>query len=321
MTTEENPTTPFEQVLAELQDENQQFSPKHLRAFSDMDNGSLEKLKHVWADVPLKRKISLLEDLEELMEADTLVCCDALGKYAMTDTDAGVRRRAINLLWECEDSSLIPRFMDTLDNDPEESVRAAAAAALGKFILLGELDEIDQEKADPIIERLLAIMQQQEDGDIPRRALESLGYSSHKAVAGLIEKAMRSTDNRWVASALFAMGRSLDERWEKIVLQHLNNEEAAVQIEAVRAAGELELSSALETLFELLDGEEADADLLAQIYWALSKIGGKGVREKLEQELEDAVDEDLMDILDMALENLEFTEDSDDLDLFDIEHD
>ena len=319
MTTDENQTTPFEQVLAELQDESQPFSPRHLRAFSDMDNASLEKLKNVWSNVPLMRKIALLEDLEELMEADTLVCCDTLAKFAMKDEEPAVRRQAIDLLWECEDVALIPTFMKTLDSDADESVRAAAAAALGKFILLGELDEIERVKANPIIDHLLEIVQQQEDGEISRRALESLGYSSHKAIPALIERAMQREDARWIASALFAMGRSLDERWEKTVLKHLNAADAAVQIEAVRAAGELELSAAVEVLFELLEEDEADADLLSQIYWALSKIGGKGVREKLEQELEDAIDEDLIDVLDLALENLEFTEDSDDFDLFDIQ--
>ncbi len=317
--TEENQETPFEQVIAELVDESQPFSPKRLRAFSDLDNASLEKLKQSWSAISINRKITLLEDLEDLTEADTLVCCDAVAKFAMQDDEPRVRCQAIHLLWDCEDTSLIPAFMELLENDPAESVRAAAASALGKFILLGELEEIPKEKSAPVVAKLLEIVQRKPEGEIQRKALESLGYSCEDIVPQLITQAMQRDDAEWTASALFAMGRTLDNRWDKTVLEHMNHLDQSIQIEAIRAAGELELSAANELLFDMLDDEDVDSELLYHIYWALSKIGGKGVRERLEQELEETVDEDLMDVLDMALENLDFTEDSEDLDLFDIE--
>ncbi len=316
---EEKKETPFEQVLSELADESQPFSPKNLRAFSDLDNASLEKLKQAWSSVSIHRKISLLQDLEDLMEADTLVSCDALAKFTIQDEDPQVRSQAIQLLWDCEDVSLIPTFMNILENDPDEIVRGAAAGALGKFILLGELEEISREKSAPVVTKLLEVAQRKPEGLIQRKALESLGYSSEEIIPKLIDQAMRYDDSQWTASALFAMGRSLDERWEETVLEHIRHDDISIQIEAVRAAGELELKAANELLFELLDDEEADNELLYHIYWALSKIGGKGVRERLEQELENTEDEDLMDVLDMALENLDFTEDSQNFDLFDIQ--
>lgn len=317
--TEEKKGTPFEQVLNELADENQPFSPKNLRAFSDLDNSSLEKLKQAWSGIPVRRKISLLADLEDLMEADTLISCDTVAKFAIQDEDPQVRSQAIQLLWDCEDVSLIPTFMEMLENDPAEIVRAAAASALGKFILLGELEEISREKSSPVVAKLLEVVQRKPEGMIQRKSLESLGYSSEDIVPHLILQAMQRDDAQWTASAIFAMGRSLDERWEDIVLEHISHQDLSVQIEAIRAAGELEIRAANELLFELLDDEEADNELLYHIYWALSKIGGKGVRERLEQELQNAEDEDLMDVLDMALENLDFTEDSEDFDLFDIQ--
>ena len=316
---EENRETPFEEIIAELLDESQPFSPKRLRAFSDLDNASLEKLKQSWPAVSVNRKIALLEDLEDLTEADTLVACDAVAKFAMQDDEPKVRCQAIHLLWDCEDTSLISTFMDFLENDPVESVRAVAASALGKFVLLGELEEIPKEKAAPVVAKLLEIVQRKPGGEIQRKALESLGYSCEDIIPQLITQALQCNDEQWTASAIFAMGRTLDNRWDKIVLEHINDPDQSIQIEAIRAAGELELSAANELLFEMLDDEDVDSELLYYIYWALSKIGGKGVRERLEQELEETVDEDLMDVLDMALENLDFTEDSEDFDLFDIE--
>ena len=317
--TEEKKETPFEQVLTELADEEQPFSPKNLRSFSDLDSSSLEKLQKSWADIPIHRKVSLLKDLEELMEADTLISCDAVAKFAMQDEDPQVRSQAIQLLWDCEDASLIPEFLDLLENDPAEIVRAAAASALGKFILLGELEEIAKEKAAPALQKLLEVAQRKPEGLIQRKALESLGYSSENVIPHLIQQAMQRDDAQWTTSAIFAMGRSLDERWEKTVLEHIPHQDLSVQIEAIRAAGEMEIKDANELLFELLDDEELDNELLYHIYWALSKIGGKGVRDRLEQELENTENEDMMDVLDMALENLDFTEDSDDFDLFDIQ--
>ncbi len=317
--TEEKKGTPFEQVLIELADENQPFSPKNLRSFSDLDTASLEKLSKSWADIPIHRKVTLLNDLEDLMEADTLISCDALAKFAMHDEDPQVRSQAVQLLWDCEEVSLISTLMDMLENDPAEIVRAAATAALGKFILLGELEEITKEKAAPVVEKLIEVAQRKPGGMIQRKALESLGYSSEEIVPHLIHQAMQRDDTQWTASALYAMGRSLDERWEDTVLEHISHQDLTVQIEAIRAAGELEIKAANELLFDLLDDEELDDELLYHIYWALSKIGGKGVRERLERELENNEDEDLMDVLDLALENLDFTEDSEDFDLFDIE--
>jgi len=319
MTIEENHNTFFEKILAELANEEQPFSPKHLHAFSDLDSAALEQLKQVWPHLSMQRKINLLEDLEELMEADTLISCDALAKFAMQDTEASVRSQAINLLWECEEISLIPLLLDMLENDPAELVRASAAAALGKFILLGELDEIPKEKSVPVIAKLLEISQQRPAGMIQRKALESLGYFSDECVATLIAQALQKNDVEWLASALFAMGRSLDERWSPLILEHINHPDLTVQIEAIRAAGELELAAANEKFFSILDKENVDSEVRSQIYWALSKIGGKGVRERLEQEQEETDDEDLLDVLEMALENLDFTEDSNSFDLFNLE--
>ena len=45
-------------------------------------------------------------------------------------------------------------------------------------------------------------------------ALESLGYSSRPDVIKLIESALQRTESEWQASALTAIGRSADERWE-----------------------------------------------------------------------------------------------------------
>jgi HEAT repeat protein len=125
----------------------------------------------------------------------------------------------------------------------------------------------------------------------------------------LIESAYHDKDPDWVVSALFAMGRSCDERWKKQVLSQLHSPDDDIRSEAIVAAGELELSSARSVLLDLLDDEE-DVEIRRALIWALSKIGGEGVRTKLDELIDLEEDDDVADFLEEALENLSFTEDA-----------
>jgi HEAT repeat protein len=85
-----------------------------------------------------------------------------------------------------------------------------------------------------------------------------------------------------------------------------------VQFAAVRAAGELELSEAREPLLLLLDSHsQFDEELYNAIIWSLSQIGGEDVRAALELLLELAEEneeDELLEFLEQALENLDFNE-------------
>jgi hypothetical protein len=80
-----------------------------------------------------------------------------------------------------------------------------------------------------------------------------------------------------------------------------------VQFEAVRAAGELELSTSRGKMLSLLDAEVEDQELKLALIWSLSQIGGDEVKEKLDELLELAADEDEADWIEKALENLELS--------------
>jgi hypothetical protein len=89
----------------------------------------------------------------------------------------------------------------------------------------------------------------------------------------------------------------------------LDSSEDDVQLEAVRAAGELELEKARKPILDLLKKpDEVDFDLKSAAVWSLSQIGGQGVREKLERMSETAEDEDESYFIDEALDNLDFKE-------------
>lgn len=302
---------PFSEVISALLDTGKAFSPRYLHSFSDLNPKDLEDLKKAWPRVPADRRVNLVEDLENVMDSDTLVNFDNVARFALDDEDARVRAVAMRLLWETDDTRLVPIFTRMMQKDPDPVVRASAATALGMFVYLGELEEIRRDIHDLVVSDLLDEYEAGTDALVRRRVLESLGFSSNERIPALIQAAFDSNSSDWMASALFAMGRSADNRWEPAVLSSLDHPTPDVQLEAVRAAGLLELGTARQHLIDLLTREEeveVDEDVVDAAIWALSQIGGEGVRETLEELLEKTEDEEQASYIEDALDNLLMTE-------------
>jgi hypothetical protein len=311
---------PFQPVLDSLLDEKKDFPRKYLQQFSDLGELELKTLLDVWSRVSLKRKWTLLEGLETLSESDTLVNFDDLARALLSDADSTVRGRAIRLLRECEDVKLVPAYINILKNDSDVQTRAEAAAALGMFVDLGELEEISEAVQDQTEDALLEVANGNEDVKVRRRALESLGFSSRPEVAALIESAFQKEDAAWQASALFAMARSADSRWDEDVLISLRNDNRNVREAAVEAAGQLAIKTASPILLKMLE-DETDDDVTSAVIWSLSQIGGEDARTYIENLLDQTEDEEQIQFLEEALENLTFTEDLDRFDLLNYEPD
>ena len=302
--------TSFQAVIDSLLDTRADFPRRYLSEFSDIGMPELRTLQEVWPQVGLHRKLSLLEKLESLAEEDTLVSFDEFARPLLTDPDAAVRVHALRLLDESEDVRLIPPIMKLLQQDADAGVRAEAATSLGHFVALGELDEIPWEAYSQVQAGLLEAAHGDNDVPVRRCALESLGFSSDQEVVRLIESALSKRESEWQVSALIAMGRSADDRWEEEVLLGLADADSRVRMAAVQAAGNLALKSARPLLLRMLE-EEDDDEVTSSIIWSLSQIGGEDVRTYLENLLDQIEDEDQAEFLEEALENLAFTEDLD----------
>lgn len=310
-------TTPisFQSVLDALLSDRKDFPRRYLQLFSDIGALELKTLLDVWPQVSLSRKLTLLEELDTLAEADTLVSFDDVARALLADPDPEIRTRAIRLLDECEDTKLVPSYLDMLKNDPDVNVRMEAANALNLFVDLGELEEIPEDIYHQVEDALLASAASEDNVRVRRVALESLGYSSRPEVTTLIDSAFHREDSAWQASSLVAMGRSADNRWDDEVTHSLVHVNDRIRKAAVQAAGELSLKSARPILLEML-GEEEDETVLSAVIWSLSQIGGEDVRTYLENLL-DALeaDDEQVAFLEEALDNLAFTEDLDRFDL------
>jgi HEAT repeat protein len=305
----------FDQILQALQDEKESFPARYLYRLSGLNPAELDQIKLLWPALTPIRRLGLLEDLELLTEGNTVMQFDGVYQIGLEDPDSKIRVTAIRSLWESEDKTLAPIFIEMMRNDPGVDVQAQAASALGRFVYLGELGRVPEAVLAAVETALLNIQRSNADPLIRRRALESLGFSSRPEAPDLIEKAYETTEEDWVAAALFAMGRSADDRWTPLVMEALRDEDAELAREAARAAGELELNEARPLLFELLQAEESEVRLAAA--WALSQIGGTDVEEALSEMLERTEDEDETDLIENAIENLGLTEEMGDLNLLD----
>jgi len=315
---EEFEPIPIKKVVESLLDSTKPIPDQYLHIFSDITRNDLREIKKVWVDIPVQQKIDLLTGLEMMMEADSFVLCDDMAKFALEDLDPNVRSRAISLLWECSDPEVARRFLHLLHNDPNLIVKLSAASALGKFILLGELDEFSQNLHKQILNDLIDLYHQDIEKSLKQELVKSLGYSGIPEITSMIQESYESTDDSWQLASVIAMGRSADpKKWKSQVISMITDSDAyhPVRIEAVKAAGELEISSTRPILLQMFEDESEDVEMNLHIIWALSKIGGEGVREALVRRMEKTEDKDEIEVLEMAIDNLDFAEQLPDLDI------
>lgn len=299
---------PFQRVLDTLLDQSKDIPQRYLTEFSDIEPAALKSLLEAWPRIEPSRKLLLLDRLNALANEDTLVSFDDLGRALLRDDEPQVRIRAMRLLVECEDVRLVPIYIDMLTKDSEIAVRAEAASMLGLFVQLGEFDDIPDDVHHQIEDVLLEVLNGEDEPSVRRQALEALGFSSRDEVPVLIESSFNRQDPDWQASAIFAMGRSNDERWADNVLRMLVSENRRIRLAAVQAAGELGLALARPLLLNLLE-EEFDDAIAGAAIWSLSQIGGEDVRIYLQNLLDNVEDDDQAAFLEEALDNLAFTED------------
>ena len=305
-----NQTPTFQTVLDALLAPGKDLPRRYLQQFSDIGTLELKTLLDVWTRVKPDRKLSLIKGLESLAENDTLVNFDSFASSILNDPEPSVRIHAIRLLDECDDVKLVPAFLDLLKNDPDVNVRAEAANALNIFVDLGELDEISEEAYSEVYAALLESVRGSDEKRVRRRALEALGWSSNPELVELIDDAFEQSDVEWKVSALTAMGRSADDRWEDRVLRSMLEADDRIRKAAVQSAGMLAFKSARLPLLRMLETEQVDEVMSAAI-WSLSQIGGEDVQVVLENLLDQTEDDDLVEFLEDALDNLAFTEDLD----------
>ena len=295
----------FEELLKKLGDRQTPLSISNLYGLSHLTRAEAQLFQEVWSLVDAGRRQWILQSLVDIAEASFEVDFNPIFRLCFNDEDAVVRSRAIEGLWEDEDLTLAGLLVRLLRDDPSESVRAAAATSLGRFVLLGELEKIEAAPAMMVEDALLgAIYDPHETLEVRRRAVESIAYSGQAQVQDIIEMAYYDDEEKMRISAIFAMGRSADPLWHEMVIAELDNPDPEMRYEAARACGELEASAALSALIYLIEADP-DPEVQEMAIWALGCIGGKEARRVLEACCE-SEDEALRQAAEEALDELDF---------------
>jgi HEAT repeat protein len=287
-----------------------------LHWLSDLGSEQAAEMARLWRKLPVLTRRDLIGRMEEEARDNFEMDFLAVARIALNDRDPEVRVHAIRSFWECGDPKLVETFIKFLEQDPEQTVRASAATALGPFVERAELEEIPFSAGVRITARLIAVIRGKDELEVRRRAVESVGYASDPRVRAILENAHSHPAETMRASALLAMGRSADTSFAAIITEELRNTAPALRAEAARAAGALELKKTVRPLIELL--EDVDAGVRACAIEALGEIGGGPAREALEKKQKRAAGEE-WDRYETALENAEFQDSLGDLPLLEID--
>jgi len=220
--------------------------------------------------------------------------------------------RAIEIF---DTDDLIPHFLTVLNGEGSVDIRAVTASVLGKYVYRGELDKISKKLKKNIEDHLLEVLEKDNPLEIQRRALEAISYSSREEVRDHILNAYKSELDDWLASALFAMGRSFDHQYSDLVFEKLQHTSPKVRLEAVRACGELVLEDSVPFIIDLLQDLP---DIRAVSIWALSQIGGEDAGPAIHGLLDDEVSSDEEDLIQQALERLDFLDEGINMAMFDL---
>ena len=292
--------------LEELADPRTELTEKQLARLSRLDRDEIDELRQSWRTLGTDRRREVVQRASSIIEDDVESDFDDLFKVALDDDDSAVRIASIQGLWEYTGRDLIRRLVALLKEDPDPGVRSTAALALGRYIVLGEFDEIPPEYVKRAEDALRHSYEEDPEVEVRARSLESIGASSQPYVQELITRSHESGNYRLRLSAIHAMGRNCDERWMPILLQEMTDEEPEVRFEAVGAVGQVADESAINAIAELIEDEDREVQFAA--IEALGHIGGRRVKQHLRLVLKSG-DEALRDAAQQALDEADFEED------------
>ena len=133
------PTLPLDIVLQQLASSEGLPPERELRVFSDLSQRDAETVRSRWGQIADTQRRAVAELLVTVAQDELTWMLGRFLRILLNDADAGVREAAVRGLWDEDDPALIGPLVQMLHGDPATGVRAAAATALGAYVLAGEL--------------------------------------------------------------------------------------------------------------------------------------------------------------------------------------
>ncbi|HEY7035766.1 MAG TPA: HEAT repeat domain-containing protein [Thermomicrobiales bacterium] len=251
-----------------------EFTPRDLIPLADLGRADAALLRRAWPSFTDEQRERAVRAMAEFAESDVQYVFGRALRVALDDSSPVVRQLAIAALWEDEGSDLIEAFLELVDRDPSQDVRAEAAQGLSRFAELAAEDGLKTGVAARLRRTLVAIAADQcEPYVVRRRALEAAGvFGRDPEIVDLIRDAYDADDAGLRAGALYAMGRTCDTGWLDALLFEFESPDAEMRFEAARATGELGDDRAVPGLTELASDEDVEVRQMA--IGALGRIGG-----------------------------------------------
>jgi len=271
----------FSEYLRDLRDPASHLSVAGLRHLHDLTSERAEALRSAWPEMDAERRQQVVCQLAELAEDNVELDFDAVFFTALDDPEAAIRGAAVRGLWEYEERDLIGPLLQLLEKDEEPEVRAEAALALGRFVLMFEFGNLRERHFQKVEEGLRRTLEDEleEEEEVQARALEAIGACDRPWVRLAILQAYRSEVPRLRVSALHAMGRSCESRWLPLLTEELSSENPEVRYEAAMALGSLADRRAVSHLSPLL--YDPDPEVKEVTIAALGQIGGSDAKSLL----------------------------------------
>src|SRR3954447_24026477 len=132
----------IETTLNAVGDIRRRLSRRDLKGLSDIGREFEGAFLTAWRPIELKRRREVARALVELAEENIEFDFRDVFSACLGDEDATVRQIAIEGLWEDDRPRTMRSVLVMLADDPDDSVRAAAALLLGNFVEMAMLDKL-----------------------------------------------------------------------------------------------------------------------------------------------------------------------------------
>jgi HEAT repeat protein len=296
----------FSEYLDELADGSKRLIMTKLQRLSKLDSAQRDELDRRWTGIDVRRRRRIVQELVEISEDNVDLDFDSVFLRGLQDSDSDVRLESLRGLWEAESPDLVDSLVALMEEEENPAVRAEAALALGRFVLLSELGRLRARHFERVEAALRRVIDNpSEVQEVRARAIEAIGAYDSAWVRQAIQNAYESGDNSLKVSAVHAMGRSAESRWLPLLVRELSSDDAELRYEAAVAIGQVAEESAIPHLIPLLTDE--DEEVRSAAVAALGEIGGERAKGAL-MEMLDSASTATREAAAAALSEIEFEE-------------
>lgn len=307
--TKKNSLPQFEKILETLKEGNSTLTEEEIRSLTDLAEDQANAFHKIWDKVDDERKMLNMRAMLSAAHKDILLDYTAIVRTDLLSANTTIRRIALHLMQDLRKSWFLEEVIQIAQTDIDPEVKKDAIEILGFFLNDLISQKHQQHKLEKARGALLKLVNAEQQ-DICFCAMEALAYLDEEVIHPLIRLCFTSHNPQTLASGLRSVQRSMRAEWQQDVRENLDHEDPTVRIEAIRAAGALQMQSALDNILLLLTQfDRIDQEMLDAAILAASQIGGEEASEMislLEEVLES--DEESIELFEQAKANLELLE-------------